>query len=263
MNMSSFRILVVLAAMLSSGAVWAEVVTLQNDNSLLKIDPVSSLGGFSWTVDGKEVLSKHWFWYRVGSSGAEASIDTIGTPVVTLTDGSGDALNDRAVLRYTQTTSTFELSVDQTLNGGAVGSDTADLSVKVRIINLTNQPLEFHLFEYCNMNLSLSDTLSISGNTINQIGGAAHVMQSSGMLPSHYEAGLNGSILASLTDASATTLADAPGAFGGDVEWGLQWDATIDAGSTLLIGKDLHVAPEPATLALLVMGGLALLKRRT
>src|SRR5208337_545666 len=58
------------------------IYTLSSGNSSVSIDLGSQAGMYNWTVDGQNQLNQQWFWYRVGSSGPEASIDTIGMPTV-------------------------------------------------------------------------------------------------------------------------------------------------------------------------------------
>jgi len=264
--MSSIKMGLFLAAtlLISSGA-WASAVTLENGNSTLSIDPASVAGDSSWVVDGKNLLAKQWFWYRVGGSGPEASIDAIGAPTsVTVSDGDGDNLNDRAVLKYAYTAGNFRITVDQMLTGGTAGSGVSDISVVIKITNLGNTKMDFHLFQLCDLDLDAAgDTVAISGgNTADQSGGMSLASESVVTTPSHHAVGLDGSLLTALNDASATTLDDSNGPVTGNAQWAFQWDFSINPGSTAIVSKDLTVVPEPATMVLLALGGLVTFRRR-
>jgi hypothetical protein len=121
---------------------------------------------------------------------------------------------------------------------------------------------------------------SATNNTA-QIGGGIHggynqVLQSNGtpsldvaVSPVATEAQVSAqpTIYNLLTDSKGDTLNNSVGPVGpGTVEWALQWDLTIAANSTSIISEDqnmsLPVTPEPATLSLLALGGLALLRRK-
>jgi hypothetical protein len=70
-------LLTCLSISLTSNA-WAQTATLTNDNSSATLnltDPGSGMN--SWTVDGQNQLSDQWFYYRIGNSGAAASVGTL------------------------------------------------------------------------------------------------------------------------------------------------------------------------------------------
>src|SRR5271165_3106552 len=64
-------------------------VTLTDQNSTVLIDPTSQAGVYNWTVDGINNLYQQWFWYRIGSTGGQSSIDTISAPSITLSGTNG------------------------------------------------------------------------------------------------------------------------------------------------------------------------------
>src|SRR5947208_16029987 len=61
----------------------AQIITLVNNNSVAQVNTASQAGMFNWLIDNRNVLNQQWFWYRVGSLGPEASIDTISAPSIT------------------------------------------------------------------------------------------------------------------------------------------------------------------------------------
>src|SRR5215831_17891253 len=103
-----------IAAFLSASASAAPVTILTSGNSSISIDSGTQAGMNNWTVDGQNQLNQQWFWYRIGSSGPEASIDTIGAPVLNLLSPS--------VLTATYMNAQFKVSILYSLVGGAVGS---------------------------------------------------------------------------------------------------------------------------------------------
>src|SRR5690348_16726746 len=71
----------VFGSVLSSSA---QVVTLvdQSSSATVNLDGAATPGGLgmtNWSVGGVNNLAQQWFWYRVGSSGPEQPINTIGS----------------------------------------------------------------------------------------------------------------------------------------------------------------------------------------
>src|SRR6266576_3968798 len=56
----------------------AQIVTLHDGNSSASVDLGSQAGMFNWLINGQNQLNQQWFWYRVGNSSGQHSIDTIG-----------------------------------------------------------------------------------------------------------------------------------------------------------------------------------------
>jgi hypothetical protein len=246
-----------LAAMLVASVVQANAAvgpTLTHGNSSVYIDPLSQAGAFQWNVDSASVLQKQWFWYRIGN-GAEQSIDTIGS--VSFTSLSPYS----ASLVYTMP-GLFDIQLTFVLQGGSLGSGASDLTEQVIIGNLSNGPLDFHLFQYSDFNLGAVDSVTLSQNLLGKFyratqtsGGA---LQQTVVTPaSHAEAATVPTTLNSLNNGTATTLSDVAAAGAGDVSWAFQWDYTIGTGATSpTIGIDKRiVVPEPSVA---VFAGLGL-----
>ena len=237
--------------------------TLTDDNSTALIDLSSSAGFSSWKVDGKEHLKQQWFWYRVGAAGAEKSLDTLTLNASVTTDTNADGNIDTLYARYLG--AGYKVEVTYVLRGGATGTGTSGLGETIRIINTGASNLDFHFFQYSDFDLpgGGSDTVEIKGgNTADQTGGPYMVEEVVTWLPAHYQADLYSTILDSLTDASPTTLTDAPGPVTGNATWAFQWDQTIRPGKSFLLGKSTNIVPEPATLTLVGGALIAALVRR-
>jgi len=254
------------AAMPATGAT---VYNLQDDNSSILVDDSGGTGINTWTVDAITHLETQWFWYRTGAMTDEASISTLPLTISNPSDADGLGKNETAYMKYTGVGFTVELRVS--LDGGAAGTNYSTLSEQVTIKNTGAANLTFHLFQYTDFNLGGTpndDTINIVSTLPDSIfqwdskytGDTVVVPQANS-----YEAGGAAALLAYFGDGLSTTLANVAAAGpGSDVAWALQWDAVIKPNMTyqVVIGKT--ITPEPATMAMLVLGGagLFLAKRR-
>jgi hypothetical protein len=232
------------------GLVGAAPITLTDLNSSVTIDPDSQAGAAAWSVDGVDQLYQQWFWYRIGSTGGESSIDTISAASVNVVGRVAD-------IGYANDLLSVEITY--TLTGGTAGSGTSDLAETIRIINLSDAAISLHFFQYSDFDLGGSaegDSVNIlSKNTVDQTDGVNTLSETVVGPPSnHYEAAVYSATLDSLNDGSPTTLSDNATAGPDDVTWAFEWDVTIGAGSTFIISKDKRIAPVPLPPAALLMG---------
>ncbi len=244
------------------------IYTLSSGNSSVSIDLGSQTGMYNWSVDGQNQLNQQWFWYRVGSSGPQASIDTIGTPTAVEYGTS--------ILDTTYTAAKFSLSVDYSLTGGSPTSGASDLAETISIQNLTGSTLPFYFFQYADFNLGgtpdnesgqLNKT-SKGFNQVDQTDGFCHLGENVDTVVSHPatygEVANNNSILSLLNGVTPATLNDNMSTVG-NVRWGLEWVAYIAPGGTYIISKDLNMSgvvpvvpvPEPSAWSLILLGLLA------
>ncbi|HSW44250.1 MAG TPA: PEP-CTERM sorting domain-containing protein [Phycisphaerae bacterium] len=151
------------------------------------------------------------------------------------------------------------------LAGTPPGAGRADLAESIKITNTGDAALDFHFFQYVDLNLSPNDTVSfMNPNTVRQTAGV--LVASETVItpaPNHREVALAGITLAKLTDGAPTTLSGNAGPVSGDVTWAFQWDFVIPAKKAVLISKDKQlIVPEPATVLLAALGSLVLSRRR-
>ena len=283
----------VMSAVVGWSAVDAQE-TLIDNNSSIEIDLEYGDGAYNWQVDeeeGESHLAQQWFWCRVGDSGPETPLhdlymDDYYNPYVVDTNPYTDDQDDTLSVVYEDDPDEgdprFAIDVTYVLRGGTDGSGTADLTEIVRVENLTEAPLDFHLFEYSDFELDDS----WEDQSVKILGGVLAVQSGTGSpyytesrtgavpLPSRYQVASNAEgddspIWESLEDEYTTTLNNTATAGPGDLSWAFQWDVTIPAEGTFLMSKNkvISVVPEPSTLVmacigLLILGGYAIRRRR-
>ena len=244
----------------------AAPLTLADNNTLIEVDPTSQAGMYTWRVDGTDNLFQNWFWYRIGRTGSEFSIDTISAPVVTGFDGGteGTIVYQNPALR---------VAVTYSLTGGVPGSLQSALSEQVSVTNRTHTALDLHLFDYTDFDLagtadddsaimpSPTEVLQSDGRTVITAGETVVSPP-----PSHHEVNYFSNTRDSLNDGQPTTLNDSSNSVGpGDVTWAFQWDSGLRPGATLTTNvamKDAVPIPEPATMLLFLGVGAASLSAR-
>lgn len=255
-----------------------QILGITNGNSFALINSSSQAGMFNWTVDGVNQLYQQGFWYRIGTKGGESSIDTLGAPTLT---SAGPGL-----LSTTYANSKLSVQVDYALHGGGAGSGSADMAETITLRNLSPTALNLHFFQYSDFDLlgnSGNDHVELSrdGSTGLYTGAlqwdgtpdnrqfSAHITVTGA---NHAEATFWSVLLNELTDSKPTTLVDTVGVVGsgGDVDCAFQWDLSIAAGGSVVLGVDKNLSlpgtlvPEPSTGALIAIGlaGAAFYRRR-
>ena len=257
--MTRFTILTVIVSLFCVAT--AQAYLLNDGNSTVDIQDSSS-GISSWVVDGTDNLFQQWFWYRVGETGPESSVDTLSAPIVDDDDGDG-------TLGLTYTGAQISVELDFTLGGGQAGSGVSDIGEVITINNISNETLSLHFFQYVDFNLGLDaydDVVEVINPYVVAQSDSEAVVSETVAVPhaSLHEVGIYSSTLDRLEDALPTTLDGSTGPLGqDDVTWAFQWDFTLNVGGSYIISKDKHIViPEPAALGLMLIGGLVLLGRR-
>lgn len=263
---SALLVVVLLVCLATARPALATVYQLEDLNSAALVDADSSVGMSSWTVDGTENLFQQWFWIRLGD-GAEQSIDTIDLdePLADHQDNDYDPGKESLQLRYEGSGLRIDVSLE--LTGGTWGSGVSDLLEAISIHNIGDEELDLHLFQYVDFNLggtSEGDTgeIIVPFGVIQTEGAVYRSETADAPAPNRYEIGLTPVILDKLEDDDADDLNNSVGPITGDVSWAFQWDFVLEPGGSFIISKNKHLTvPEPYTLALLLTGVFALLKR--
>ncbi len=249
----------------------ASLYTMQHQNSTVKVDTSQHAGMYSWKVDGVDQFYKdsqttgtQWFWYRVGDQDQEQPLDNL-----TLADEFGTS---RCVgIVYHDAAKNFDVEIDYTLNGGQAGSGVSHIIESISVFNYGQESLDFHFFQYTDLDIDATagDDMAVhtNNNTIRQTD-PYHYFNETVVtpVPNHWEITPYATTLNKLNDGVASTLSDTNSMVGpGDATWAFEWDVVIAPnGGTFQIskGKGIETAPEPATIALLALGGLSLLRRK-
>ena len=257
-----------LVAIVAALPAHGSILTLTNQNTTMTIDTASQAGVSQWSVDGVNQLAQQWFWYRIGSVGGESSIDTLSAA------SGGTTSANAATISYAGSNGLM-VSIATFVTGGANGSGASGWQETLTVSNTSSQSMDLHFFQYADFDLQGTpggDTVNFdNSNDVLQskiTGGTVSTVAETGVTPTpnHHEGNFFNNTLASLNNASPTTLSDLPGLntlFGpGDVTWAYEWDRTLSPGGSFQISKPMSInvtpVPEPSTLALLGFGAACL-----
>jgi hypothetical protein len=273
------KLLIVVLIVLAMAGKSQAVLSLQDQNATVNIDPSSQLGLYDWVTDGVNVAPpagggindyRQWFWYRVGNTG-EQSIDNLNLAGASTTVNPLDGDTNGAVIGYYGTGFSLQLTVS--LVGGLPGSHTSDITEQIAIDN-TNATgnLDFHFYQYGDFQLNPplvgSEMVSfVNSNAVDEHGAMGDVQETAiTPVPSHREAEPFPVTINELNSGTPTTLADNSSAGPGDITWAYEWDVSIAPGQSFIISKDMHLqlVPEPSTIALVLAGlsGLIVIRRK-
>jgi len=244
----------------------APIATITDEDSTASFDLGGGTGMYSWAIGDVEHLAQQWFWYRVGSTGGERAIDTLGSRFHGTTDANFDGDHETLYVRYED--GQLRVTVMFVLNGAEPGNPSADIAESIQITNLTSGTMDLHFFQFGDFDLGGTATdesvriLDARGARQEDIGFYASEVV---LTPraDHWQADSAQTIFSNLNDGLPTTLTDAAGPVGpGDLGWAFQWDRTLRGGESFLISEDKQIVPEPITMSLIAVGGVVLLRRK-
>ncbi len=243
-------------------------------NTSIAVNPGNStnpIGLYSWKVNGVEQAYEKWFWFRTAGSAYESSVDQLSLAVET--NAKGCQLN----LVYDAWFGAVDILYG--VSSEPYGAGTSAFEERVTITNTTASTLDLMWFEYTNFNVGATpqDELAYHvpslffdyrswPDVLIQQDGARMTGVFSGTPASAYEIALDPSLYQSLTDGGLTTLNNTPPSgvpIGpGDLAHAMQYELSIEPGQSAQLYTLNVLIPEPATLSLLVLGGLGLVRRR-
>jgi hypothetical protein len=243
------------------GTAHAQTDTMHSGNSSASVNYTvgNQQGFYNWTIDGVNQMNQQSFWFEIGGGGPAANIGSSPISVSTITTGN--------TLDVTYTYSQFSFDEFYTLEGGLSGSSVSDIAETITINNTSGSALDFHLFQYTDINLlntpgGDSVTLYKSGpkNLFNEAyqikGNLAFADSVNTPGANHGEAAPVGTLLGLLNGSSFPLLNDNAAIGPTDATYALEWDLSIPAISSKIISEDMNlsVVPEPSGWTLMSAG---------
>jgi len=256
----------------AAGAAQAQLVLMEDGNSLTRFDPDTQAGQYEWRVNGTNHMFQQWFWMRAAGDLSERSMDSLTKNFQQITDTNfgDDPRPDTLNIGYTEPGANPRYSVVSTftLRGGPNGQTLSDIAETLNVRNISGAPLSFSFFQYADF-----DVGGTAGGDTGQILFGRIPQQWDGNIftteavttpaPSRWQVAAWPAIRNSLNDGGITNLTNGSGPVGpGDLAWALQWDVVLAPGEELLISKDKQIMPAPGSLSLIGLAGLAALRRR-
>jgi hypothetical protein len=231
------------------------------ENSVAKIDTESQAGFYDWFVDGVDHLFQEWFWLGVGNN-PEVSVDNFFFSEQ-VSDTDLDGFDDTLVAVF-RNDGLWEMKVRFSLLGSNFGY--SDMAEQIRVTNLSQQTQTFRLYEYTDFDLN-SNTNDLWGDVLppvlaEQYGEGILAQVSTTPFAFWWMADFP-NIVNKLNDGVADTLPNVTSPFFGprDISFALQWNRTLAPGREFIVSKDKiisRVIPEPSSIVLLGLGGMAL-----
>lgn len=250
------------------------IYVLSDANSAVAINAEGtggvSAGMTSWLVDSVNQVKQQWFYYRIGDSGPNQSIDSMGNVYVA-------PRNDLSILDITYSSDAtaspaYQARVVYTLTGQSSGSGMSHLGETVTFYNNSASTLNLRFFDYSdfdlagmlgNQSVTVSKTAAVGPagrynesffQTMGSYSVSNFVSQTGANSASYLEASTFSSTLQVVTNGGPANLSDISSAYG-DVTAGMEWVVTLSGGASLQISKNIDLkVPEPSCAAVLGLG---------
>ena len=254
-------ILIVMLAALGSIAQADAPITLTDfmgPNSVVNIDPYTQAGVFEWIVDGTNHMKQNSYWFSIG--------DGPITPISSLPNITITPMMDM-MCNVLYSGSLFNLEISYMLMGAVLGSGQSDLAQIVSIVSNSETDLDFHLYEFVNLDLN-GKSAGQSGNlttssTLSQTYGSTESELSVNDIPVLVEVGDSATLLAKLNNGAPLV---ANSNYDGDVACVFQWNIVLSESAMLSQDNVLlnGAVPEPASMTVFtaLFGLVPLMRRR-
>jgi hypothetical protein len=247
----------------------ASIYTIGARDTSLQLDLAG--GVTQWTMDGVNQLNLQSFYYSVGS-GPAASIYTIGLPSApTITTNLSKTT---VTLNTTYADPTISVGTQFQIQSAPVGTGKATLAQTFTIENLSPTAQILHFYQYSDFDLggvSGGQNVQFSSNgsglqyqvvqtdsTGRTLTGLITGLAGGTDAQSEVQAGLVDGNRFGLGSGNPVTLNNTLTAGLGNVDYAYEWDATVAAGSSIIISETEAVVPEPSSVVLVAFGMLAL-----
>lgn len=200
---------------------------------------------------GTDHLFQTWWWYRVeGQTRETAFFNASGT-----TAGGNAATTNFTVAE-------FNASLNYLVTD--TGTNTGEVRQSMVITNTSPAALRLNLFNYADFDVNATsgtDSAVLAGPNLIRITDTA-IAEFEGVNASAYQVTAFSTIRGSLANTTVTNLDNSGLPFNGDFTGAFQWVLDIPVGGSATVVGRMAIVPEPASLSLLGLAGLALFRRR-
>lgn len=251
----------VVLSLLGCAVSHAHLVDLTHNGSAVTINSHTATV-VSWLMaDFSSHVRRHSWYFRDGDGVVASSIGDIGVPTETFFGTQG------AEFVYSNNDLTVTLNYFLQANSNGTAAQLVE-----QVTFETNFGIDLRLFQYSNYNLSNNGAddfaTRLNSSTIAQFDSEYSATTGATPIPDFSEIDAPSTLRQSIEGTAGYYLSTAAGdgigeTVNGDVAFAYQWNRNLSAGQSFVMSTNKVAAvPEPATLAVLGLGALALLRRR-
>ena len=262
------------AAVASSFPAISQAAVITDLGSEVTIDPFGNITVWRTEPDGSDnVFISSYYFRQEGAPQERLFIDAFGDPVVS--QPSDNALS----LAFSD--SAFSATLDYSVTGGGVGSNTSTLRRSATLENISNEIVTFTLFDYTDFDILFNPTDQRDQSTLTEPGRIETLSASSILqiitqvtpVPDEYQiTDFLTLLFAFRTDDGVTTLDNTPAQGtpfptpAGDNAFAFGWRVILEPGQSFTATQTSVLSPVPvppaAPVFLLGLGGLAWARRK-